>query len=44
MYLEDRTIRLQLWDTAGQEYCSFGCIMGVGDSVVLSPAIFGILV
>ena len=20
MYLEDRTVRLQLWDTAGQEY------------------------
>lgn len=23
MYLEDRTIRLQLWDTAGQEW---GCL------------------
>ena len=22
MYLEDRTVRLQLWDTAGQEYVS----------------------
>lgn len=23
MYLEDRTVRLQLWDTAGQEYVFF---------------------
>ena len=23
MYLEDRTVRLQLWDTAGQECVSF---------------------
>lgn len=23
MYLEDRTVRLQLWDTAGQEYLFF---------------------
>ena len=44
MYLEDRTIRLQLWDTAGQELGSFECVMGVEDSVVLFPAIFGILV
>lgn len=44
MYLEDRTIRLQLWDTAGQESDSFVCVIGVGGSVVLFPAIFGILV
>lgn len=27
MYLEDRTVRLQLWDTAGQVRCRFanGC-------------------
>lgn len=24
MYLEDRTVRLQLWDTAGQEYALGG--------------------
>lgn len=25
MYLEDRTVRLQLWDTAGQE-CVLPCV------------------
>jgi GTPase SAR1 family protein len=26
MYLEDRTVRLQLWDTAGQVRMTCGCI------------------
>lgn len=25
MYLDDRTVRLQLWDTAGQEYVVLRC-------------------
>lgn len=25
MYMEDRTVRLQLWDTAGQEYVNDSC-------------------
>lgn len=37
MYLEDRTVRLQLWDTAGQEYVdtSLSCVLCVTSAQAL---------
>ena len=38
MYMEDRTVRLQLWDTAGQEYGEIvrGCRLGGPDRMLVS--------